>query len=264
MPDEKKSVDILGVQPLAEAVKIATKGAVDGAAAFLSRICLPVAEEFGLLFKERVSHWRTCNLVAISEKTERILEKHGGVEGMQVHPRIMNEIIEKGSWSAEDDVQSMWAGLLAWSCTPDGKDESTLVFVNLLGQLTSAQARLLNTVCESAEKKLSLDGLLYAHSVSLTPAELGELWRDTDLHRIDRELDHLHALELMRGGFPLHDEEFVKHQRETERMHREMERMRRTLLTSHRCALRSHLRGSLCICMCVARDAALHLPSSSD
>jgi hypothetical protein len=229
MSDKKTSVDVFGVQPLAEAVKIATKGAVDGAAAFLGRICLPAAEEFGLLLKDRVSHWRTRNLVSISDKTKEIMEQHGGIEGLQAHPRIMNEIIEKGSWCSEDDVQSMWAGLLASSCTTDGKDESALVFINLLGQITTAQARMLNHACRTANKKLTLDGLLYAEKISLTPEELADIWQDNDIYRIDRELDHLRALELITGGFPLHDEEFVEHLRSMEKSRRDRERVTKGL-----------------------------------
>ncbi len=214
MTDANKSLDLLGVKPIAESVKIVTKGAVDGASAFLSRICLPAAEEFGLLIKERVSHWRTRNLVAISERTQKLLTEHGGIGNLQAHPRIINDILEKGSWSPQDDIQNMWAGLLASACTSDGQDESNLLFVNLLGQINAAQARLLNHACVAAEKKLSLDNLLYAESIELTPPQLIELWHDDDLHRIDRELDHLRALDLIEGGFPLQNEEYLEALRE--------------------------------------------------
>lgn len=49
MSEDNKSLDVLGVKPIADSVNTVTKGTVDGASAFLSRICLPAAEEFGLL-----------------------------------------------------------------------------------------------------------------------------------------------------------------------------------------------------------------------
>jgi hypothetical protein len=49
--NETPGIDLLR-KPVEEAVKIATKGAVDGVGAFLSRICLPAAEEFGLLCRD--------------------------------------------------------------------------------------------------------------------------------------------------------------------------------------------------------------------
>jgi hypothetical protein len=40
---DKQGLDIFGIQPTAEAVNKVTSAAVDGAGAFLSRICLPAA-----------------------------------------------------------------------------------------------------------------------------------------------------------------------------------------------------------------------------
>jgi hypothetical protein len=50
--DNSKSLDILGIKPIADAVNTVTRDAVEGAAAFLSRICLPAAEEYGLLLPD--------------------------------------------------------------------------------------------------------------------------------------------------------------------------------------------------------------------
>lgn len=47
-------LDVLGIKPVAEAVNTVTKGTVEGASAFLSRICLPAAEEFGFLLQDKV------------------------------------------------------------------------------------------------------------------------------------------------------------------------------------------------------------------
>lgn len=69
--DKPKSFDIFGIRPLAEAINTLTKGAVDGAGAFLSRICLPAAEEFGLMLRDKVSSWRAKNAVAIIQKAEK-------------------------------------------------------------------------------------------------------------------------------------------------------------------------------------------------
>ncbi len=55
MADEKSSVDLFRIKPLGEAAKIVTQAAVDGAGAFLGRICLPAAEEFGLLLRDKVA-----------------------------------------------------------------------------------------------------------------------------------------------------------------------------------------------------------------
>ncbi len=58
--------DLLGLAPYGEAVNTATKVVVDGAAAFLSRVCLPASEEFGLLLQDQVRHWRAQNIARIA------------------------------------------------------------------------------------------------------------------------------------------------------------------------------------------------------
>src|SRR5947207_737766 len=49
---EPTSLDILGIKPVGEALKTVTEGAVNGAAAFLGRICLPAAKEGGLIIAD--------------------------------------------------------------------------------------------------------------------------------------------------------------------------------------------------------------------
>ena len=68
---DQQSFDILGIKPVGEAVNTIVKGSVEGTSAFLSRICLPAAEEFGLLLQDKISHWRTQNLIRIAEKAEK-------------------------------------------------------------------------------------------------------------------------------------------------------------------------------------------------
>jgi len=66
MPDEEQNKgDIFGIASYGKALNTLTKGVVDGAEAFLSRICLPAAEEFGLLLQDKVSAWRKNNTIAI-------------------------------------------------------------------------------------------------------------------------------------------------------------------------------------------------------
>jgi hypothetical protein len=96
---------------------------------------------------------------------------------------------------------SFWCGLLASSCTEDGKDESNLIFVNLLAQLTSSEARLLNYLCENAEKVTNPIGVVGAYTVELGRSNLLEVAGVSDVQRMIRELDHLNALRLIEGTF---------------------------------------------------------------
>lgn len=196
--------DVLGVGPVAEAGKRIVDSTVDGASAFLSRICLPAAEELGLLFKDKVKAWRASNAIKIAIKAERLHAATPSTPETHAHPRLVSQIIEYGSWSESEEVQTMWAGLLASSCTIDGQDDSNLMFINLLSQLTVSQIRVIDYACKTARVRKVRDGLIYPNVLMCTPDELKALSLIDDLHRLDRELDHLLSVGLLvlnQGGF---------------------------------------------------------------
>lgn len=210
---DPKSIDVLGVKPIGEAINTLVKGTVDGAAAFFSRICLPAAEEFGLLLRDKVSNWRAKNLVKIAERAEKKLLSNPDGSTEYAHPRIASLIVEQGSWADDDDVQQMWSGLLASSCTKKGDDESNLMFINLLSQITSSEARMLNYGCEKVKKSntksnwISIEG-----QVIVSVEELKKIAVLDDVQRLDRELDHLRVLGLIEGGLrkPTPVESFIE------------------------------------------------------
>lgn len=96
----------------------------------------------------------------------------------------------------------MWAGLLTSSCSEDGKDESNLIFVNTLSQITSTQATILNYACENADKGITQAGWIESPGAfTVTLEDIVKLTNVSDFHRLDRELDHMRALELIEEGF---------------------------------------------------------------
>jgi hypothetical protein len=198
-----QSLDILGIKPIGESINTLTKGAVDGAAAFLGRICLPAAEEFGLLLRDKISHWRARNVVKLAAMAEEKLGPQASGE-RHAHPRLMFQALENGSWADTQEVQEMWAGLIASSCTEDGKDESNLMFINLLSQLTTSQVKILNHACSKSEKYVTQGGWILAKALVVKLDELQTITDLQDFHRLDRELDHLRALDLISSGFSAH------------------------------------------------------------
>jgi hypothetical protein len=213
MPDnDSKSLDILGVKPVGDAIKIGTEATFHGAGEFLSRICLPAAEEFGLLLRDRVSHWRATQAAKIAQQAEAKVAKftHGSVHA---HPRLVYAALDTGSWTDDDVIQDAWAGILASSCTEDGKDDSNVIFASLLSQLTGVQLRILNYSVEVSPKFATKTGLPYAEAISIPLNKLVEVSKCEDIQRLDRELDHLRAFELIGtsgfgsavGGFNMGD-----------------------------------------------------------
>lgn len=202
MTEEDKSVDLLGVKPIAKSVEKVTEGAIDGAEAFLSRICLPAAEEFGLLLRDKVSNWRAQNSIKIIQKSQLLLDDRLSEVVLHAHPRIVYDALEKGSWAEDDHMQKLWSGLLASSCSEDGKDESNLIFINILAQLTSSQGALINYACSNASKHATAAGWINCDEVLIVKInELERIMGIADFHQLDRELDHLRSLDLIFEGF---------------------------------------------------------------
>lgn len=207
MPDDNKSLDILGAKPLSDSVKTVTEGTVQGVSALLSRICLPAAEEFGFLLKDKVSNWRASNAAKMAAKANLILEGVAFQETLSAHPKIAFKAVEDSSWTDDDVVLSLWAGLLVSSCTESGKDESNLIFINLLSQLTSSQVRVLKYACENAQVFIAPSGWIMAGDLIIEAVEIVKITNVTDMHQLDRELDHLRQLGIIESGFNFHSTE---------------------------------------------------------
>lgn len=201
MSDENNSLDILGVKPIAESINKVTEGTVDGASAFLSRICLPAAEEFGLLLRDKVSSWRAKNTIKILKSAQSILEQQVGEVVLHAHPRIIYSSIENGSWCEDDFMQNFWSGLIISSCTESGKDESNLILIHLLSQMTSSQAKLIGYICQNCDTYKSEAGWINSLPFYMELAELNDIMKVSDFYQVDRELDHLKSLGLIEGGF---------------------------------------------------------------
>jgi hypothetical protein len=202
MPEhDSRSLDVLGIKPVADAISHVTKATVDGASAFLSRICLPAAEEFGLLLQDRVRAWRAGNTVRVVAAAQAYAERYRPDQESHAHPRLVATILEHGSWSDDSTLQQLWGGLLTSSCSEDGRDDSNLIFVTLLSQLTALQVRLLAYGCEKCQKMVTPSGLIMPiPGLYVDIPTLNSIAGTADLHRIDRELDHLRGLELIQMG----------------------------------------------------------------
>jgi hypothetical protein len=114
----------------------------------------------------------------------------------QAHPRIIHKILEQASWTDDPAVQALWAGLFVSSCTEDGEDDSNLIFINLLTDMTRLQAKVIKYACENCSK--------HEHGYLLIPTqciikieEFHELFGEKDFQRINRELDKLRAIGLL-------------------------------------------------------------------
>lgn len=143
---DDKSLDILGTKPIAKAVEHASVKTVDGISAFFAAICMPAAEEFGLVLRDRVATFRQRNLTKIAEAAKTKIEHTGVKPNGNTSPRLIHEVIEQGSWASDDCIQKMWGGLIAAASDISEAADDSLVYTESLRRLTPFQAKLLNHV----------------------------------------------------------------------------------------------------------------------
>lgn len=197
---ESKALDILGIKPIGDAVNTTVTKSFEGIEGFLKLVCVPALEEVGLLLKDQVRHWRLNNVLRILHKAQGKLDFNDDKLHIKAHPRVALSIIDNGSLNDNDEIQELWAGLFISSCTKDGQDDENLIFVDLLKQLTLVEARILKYACEGARKILYKNGLMVGDEFKISCDELIGLTGIKDIHRLDRELDHMRSLELIGSG----------------------------------------------------------------
>ena len=204
--ENNPSLDFLGIKPIGEAFNTTVVKTFQGVEGFLRSVCVPALDEVGLLLKDKIRYWRLNNVLRILEKAKGKLEFKDDQLQIQAHPRVALSIIENGSLNDNDEVQELWAGLFASSCTTSGQDDENLIFVDLLKQLTVAEARILKYSSENAKKIVYPFGLVLGDSLNVDCETLMKISGIKKVHRLDRELDHLRSLELIgsspgSGGF---------------------------------------------------------------
>src|SRR5713226_1646284 len=95
--------DLLGIAPVGRAVERVTDSVLSGAEALLSRVCLPAAEEFGLLLRDKVGEWRKANTLATISKAQTMLEQ-AATEARHAPPRLLMESLNHASWADSEEV----------------------------------------------------------------------------------------------------------------------------------------------------------------
>ncbi len=170
---------------------------VAGALAFLHRICPAASDEVGRLLREGLSNFRIANAMSIVLTAEKMVSFSPNAEKLRAPCSLVLRIVEEGSWADAEYTQHLWAGLLATSCAPNGKDESNLPFVDLLCQLTSSHVRILSVACTKATKFMSGLERISSRPIKLSAREMTQITGSRDLIRIQRDLEYLSDVGLL-------------------------------------------------------------------
>lgn len=168
---------------------------------FLKSICAEAEDEISRLLDEKLGLKRRNTAIKITGKAAELYNQYSNTGVEYAHPQLVCMVLEQGSWSTSYLIQDMWSGLLASSCAPAGKDDSNLVFMSLLNQMTRLEAKVLDYACKTSEKYILKGGGIAARSKIVSLEVMQNFSGVNDYHRLDRELDHLRFLGIISGGF---------------------------------------------------------------
>lgn len=119
---------------------------VDGVSAFFGKICMPAADELGLLLRDKVKYYRIMNLAAITEKTKKLLSNTDFESEVVLSPKFIKEVIEGSSWEEDDVIQDLWSGLIAGEIKDGGCGDEAIIYTSTLKSMSAYEARLLKLI----------------------------------------------------------------------------------------------------------------------
>lgn len=197
MKEERTISDVFGIKPFGEATLQLTKASIDGVTSFLNIVFKPGLEELGYMFRDKVRLWRLNNIMRVLDKARGRMCFDGQELNLCANPRVGLSIMECGSEVDDDELQELWAGLFVSSCTPDGRDDSNMNFVDLLRRMSLVEAKILDYACTNCGKRLFPNKLILAEDLSIQFDQLVKITGTDDLYRLDSELDHMRSIELL-------------------------------------------------------------------
>lgn len=209
--------DILGIKPIGEMGLEVTKASIKGISTFLDAVFKPGLQELGFLLRDEVRCWRLNNILKVLEKAKGKLDFDGQEMNLTANARVGLSIMEESSVVDDEELQDLWAGLFASSCTSDGRDDSNMNFVDLLRRMSTVEARILEYACKNGKKYLYPNKLIIAEDLKIPFDKLVEIAGSSDIYRLDSELDHMRSIELLPhgnlfevgGGFAIDDDHLV-------------------------------------------------------
>jgi hypothetical protein len=194
--------DIAGLAPFGDTLKLSVEKGADAISRFYTDLCQPAVSELGLYGKDIAHSVRLNRLARIADKAKGRLAENASLTGLQLAApdRLVSEVVEGGSRCEDEKLQDMWAGLLASSLTPDGTNDSNIIYLSTLRRLTSGEAKLIEHVCVNCRKGLNGNNEVQPYGYGLKIEEIKEILQCADASEVQSYLGHLRSLELLMGA----------------------------------------------------------------
>ena len=123
---------------------------------FFGKIAGVSAEEVGQLLADQVRFFRWKNQIKILQKAKSFLDE-AGVNPKHVSLKILVPILDAGSLEEEEAMSDRWAALLAAAANPSSPVSVVPSFPEILKELSSKEAQLLDEVFDLVTSGVSRD-----------------------------------------------------------------------------------------------------------
>lgn len=150
----------------------------------------------GAMLADQVYLWQWTNRIKIAHRAKELLNQNNVAEKV-LPPGFLIPLLDKIGYVYQPALQKMWAGLLASACSDDETDETNLIFLNILSQISSSQAKIISLpFIVGKYNPYQHDGMEYT-TIEKERSELIDYAGLTNWGILRRELDHLYSLGLV-------------------------------------------------------------------
>lgn len=126
----------------------------DAFGGFVSRILGTVPEDtVGILGGDYLRHIRIRNATRLQQRTDEILRERGIAERtIPVSPRIAFPLIEAAWDETREELQELWARLLANALDPNNRTKIRRSYIAIIRDFEPLDAVLLKKLCDTQER----------------------------------------------------------------------------------------------------------------
>tara|TARA_A100000171_G_scaffold51342_4_gene65370 strand:+ start:56 stop:823 length:768 start_codon:yes stop_codon:yes gene_type:complete len=107
---------------------------LDVAKEFTNKLVGPTVEQIGLLFADKIQYFRLKNQIKIVIKTKKFVDSQN-IKIKELPIKILAPLLEQGSFEENEDLQDLWAKMLANMIDSD-KNLQNNIYPYILGQLS--------------------------------------------------------------------------------------------------------------------------------
>jgi hypothetical protein len=178
------AIEAITVKPAAEVGKSGGHG-LDPARdvhAFVARVLGTVPEDVaGLLDGDLLRRVRTANCARLARRTDAILAARGVTQTVAVSASVALPLLAAAQDEGRDELQELWARMLANAMTPAKADTMRVEFIDALKRLHPLDAQILLKMSESASQlgPISKDYFAARLKITVHAAEVA-------LHNLER------------------------------------------------------------------------------